>query len=280
MISLTTTSQILEVTTSAATAVDVLVSYVDHTTSGGLLGDQNTLITTATTTTVLAAPAASTQRQVKMINIHNTGATANIITVKKDISATEYDIVTVSLAQNERLQYLDGLGWTAFANSGAVKNSINQGASPITSGLSSTVLASNVINNNATANTIADVTGLNFPVTAGKTYWFQFHIQYTAQATTTGSRWAINGPTTTRLNYISEYSLTTTTSTRNAQNTAYDLPAASNASSALTTGNWATIEGMITPSADGTVTARFASEIANSAITALAGSVVYYQQLN
>jgi hypothetical protein len=280
MISLTTTSQILEVTTSATTAVDVLVSYVDHTTSGGLLGDQNTLITTATTTTVLAAPAASTQRQVKMINIMNTGATANIITVKKDISATEYDILTVSLAQNERLEYLDGKGWTAFANSGAVKQSINQGASSITSGLSSTVLGSNVINNNATANTIADVTGLSFPVTNGKTYWFQFNIQYTAAATATGSRWSINGPTTTRLNYRSEYSLTTTTTTLNTQNTAYDLPAASNATSALTTGNWATIEGMITPSADGTVTARFASEIASSAITALAGSVVYYQQLN
>jgi hypothetical protein len=280
MISLTTTSQKLEVTTSAETAVDVLVSYVDHTTSGGVLGDQNTLITTATTTDILAAPAASTQRQVKMINILNTGATANVVTVKKDISATEYDIVTVSLAQNERLEYLDGQGWKAYANSGAVKQSINQGASSITSGLSSTVLDTNRINNNATANTIADVTGLGFPVTAGKTYWFQFNILYTAAATTTGSRWSINGPTTTRLNYISEYSLTTTTSTRNAQNTAYDLPAASNATSALTTGNWAMIGGMITPSADGTVTARFASEIASSAITALAGSVVYYQQLN
>ena len=52
MISLTATSQILEITTIAATAVDVLVSYVDHTTSGGVLGDQNTLITTATTTTI------------------------------------------------------------------------------------------------------------------------------------------------------------------------------------------------------------------------------------
>ena len=280
MISLTTTSQILEITTTAATAVDVLVSYVDHTTSGGVLGDQNTLITTATTTTILASPAASTQRQVKMINIINKGASANTITVKKDISATDYEIVTVTLSKYERLQYLDGLGWTAFANTGAVKNSINQGTSSITSGISSTVLASNVVNSNASANTIADVTGLNFPVTSGKTYWFEFHIQYTAAATTTGSRWSISGPTTTRLNYISEYSLTTTTSTRNTQNTAYDLPAASNATSATTTSNWARIEGMITPSADGTVIARFASEVSSSAITALAGSVVYYQQLN
>ena len=33
------------------------------------------------------------------------------------------------------------------------------------------------------------------------------------------------------------------------------------------------------PSVDGTVIARCASEVANSAITAKAGSVVYYQQL-
>jgi len=118
MISLTATTQILEVTTSAATAVDVLVSYVDHTTSGGVLGDQNTLITTATTTTVLSAPASSTQRQIKMVNILNTGATDNTVTVKKDISATEYDIVSVSLKAGERLQYLDGFGWTAYNASG------------------------------------------------------------------------------------------------------------------------------------------------------------------
>jgi hypothetical protein len=215
-----------------------------------------------------------------MINIINTGVTANTVTVKKDISATEYDLVTVILGPSERLQYLDGLGWSAFANSGGVKNSINQGTATITSALSAAVLGSNVINNNAVANTIQDVTGLSFPVLAGKTYYFQFHIQYTAAATTTGSRWSINGPAFTRLNYRSEYSLAATTTTRNAQNTAYGLPAASNASSSTTTSNWAKIEGMITASADGDVIARFASEVAGSAITALAGSVVYFQQLN
>jgi hypothetical protein len=121
MIALTNTTHILEVTTSEATAVDVLVSYVDHTTSGGTLGDEATLITTATTTTVLSAPAASTQRQIKMINIMNTGSTANIITVKKDISATEYDLVRVSLQANERLQYLDGQGWTSYTADGQSK---------------------------------------------------------------------------------------------------------------------------------------------------------------
>lgn len=280
MITLTNTNHILKVTTSAATNVDVMVTFADHTVDGATLGDQQTLITSATTTTILAAPAASTQRQGKYISILNTSGGANTVTVIKDVAGTNFDLIVVQLAANERLEYLDGHGWQVFTNTGAVKTSINQGIAPSTSGLSATVLASNVVNNNAVANTIQDVTGLSFPVLNGKTYYFVFHIAYTAAATTTGSRWSITGPTNTVLAYSSEYSLTTTTTTRNALLTAYDLPAASNATSAETGRNWAKIEGMIRPTADGTVIARFASEVANSAITALAGSVVYFQQLD
>jgi hypothetical protein len=280
MIALTATNQILELNTSSTSNIDVIVSFTDHTTTGGTLGTQDALITTATNTTILSAPASSTQRQVKMISINNTSSTTNTVIVKKDVGGTEYDIIRAVLSENERLEYTDMLGWEVYANSGGRKSSINQGNSPTSSSISASVLASNVVNNNATANTIQDVTGLSFPVIANKTYWFRFQIQYSAAATTTGSRWAINGPSITRLNYISEYSLTTTTTTRNTQNTAYDLPAASNATSATTGSNWAIIEGMITVSANGDVIARFASEVASSAITALAGSVVHYQQLN
>ena len=79
--------------------------------------------------------------------------------------------------------------------------------------------------------------------------------------------------------YDSDYSLTTTSRTINGGLAAYNLPAASNASSAVTTANTARIEGFIIPSADGNVIARFASEISSSAITAKAGSFVRYQQL-
>jgi len=44
--------------------------------------------------------------------------------------------------------------------------------------------------------------------------------------------------------------------------------------------NLAVIEGLIKPSVDGIVIGRFASEIASSAITAKAGSVLYFQQIN
>ena len=91
--------------------------------------------------------------------------------------------------------------------------------------------------------------------------------------TTTGSRWSINGPAFSRLAYCSQYSLTVTGHTLN-NLVAYDMPAASSASSAATAGNFAYISGFITPSADGNVIARFASEIAGSAITAKAGSLL------
>ena len=39
------------------------------------------------------------------------------------------------------------------------------------------------------------------------------------------------------------------------------------------------VEGTIIPSIDGTIIGRFASEVANAAITTKAGSIVYYQQL-
>jgi len=135
------------------------------------------------------------------------------------------------------------------------------------------VLGSDVTNNNATANTIADVTGLSFSVTAGTTYRFEATINYTSAATTTGSRWSINGPASpTILSYTSNYTLTATSQTVNYSST-YDSPSASNATS-LTTGNIAIIKGIIKPSANGTVTVRFASEVANSAIIAKAGSTL------
>jgi hypothetical protein len=288
MITLTATTHILELTTGSATNVDVFVSYADHTTDGATLGDQQALITTATTTTILAAPAASTQRQVKYISINNTSATSNAVTVKKDISATEYDLFgPVVLGQNERLEYLDGKGWQVFTNSGAIKNSINQGSAAISSSLSSTVLGSDV-SNALVANGIADVTGLSFPVTSGNKYWFRFVIWHTANATATGSRWAINGPTTTLLGYRTSQGLSAagtagTDVMTDVNQTAYDSPAANNATSPTATAGQANIviiEGLIQPSANGTVIARFASEVATAnSIVAKAGSTVFYQQV-
>ncbi len=123
------------------------------------------------------------------------------------------------------------------------------------------------------------MTGLSFAVTSGSTYWFRFVIPYTAAATTTGSRWTVNGPANSLLAYTSTYALTATTQTVNHGLSKFDRPALSNASSAATSGDLAVVEGVITASEDGTVIARFASEVANSAIVAKAGASVQFKAL-
>ncbi len=133
-------------------------------------------------------------------------------------------------------------------------------------------LASDVLNNNATANTFQDVTGLSFSVVAGTLYKFVAMIAFDAAATTTGSRWSVSGPASpTRLFYIAEWTLTATTTFRSIQST---YNAGTVQATSILSGNLCVIEGIIQPSANGTFVIRFASEVASSAITAKAGSTL------
>jgi hypothetical protein len=78
MLLLATTSDIVRITTGNAADVDVYVSYVDLSGSTVTPGRQaSPAITTATTATICAAPAASTVRNIKYINITNNHATAS-----------------------------------------------------------------------------------------------------------------------------------------------------------------------------------------------------------
>lgn len=256
-------------------------SWRDRTSTTFVAGRTISLTNNTTQVAIVPAPAASTQRVVDFISVFNTDTVNANVQIHFDASGVEYKLFQTTLAPGEKIEYQEGQGFKVFATSGAVKQSINQGANPTSGTMSSIILASDVVNNNAIANSIQDVTGLGFPVLAGKMYYFQFVIRYTAALTTTGSRWAVNCSAGGGvLTMVSEYSLTTTTSTRNAQVQGFDLPAACNATSASTTTNMATMEGLFNPTADGIFTARFASEILSSAITAKAGSVCYYQQLN
>lgn len=282
MIILTNTTDKIQIKINATVTTNQLRCFASYrdTTSSDITPKRNVLNTNNTTyVDLVGSPASSTQRIIDYMSVFNSDTVNQVVTITFNDNGTLYELFVTTLGVGEKIEYQEGLGFKVLSNAGSVKTSMNQGSNTISSSLSANVLSSDVINNNVTANTIADVTGLSFPVLATKTYYFKFVIWYTAAATTTGSRWSINGPTIGRLNYMSEYSLTSTTTTRNAQFITYDVPVASNASSAAVAGNMAIIEGTITPTADGTVIARFASEITASAITAKAGSIVYYQQL-
>lgn len=245
----------------------------------GRIPDKTSTNTNSTTDVNLATPSVEGEViEVDSFSIYNRDTVNAEVTVKIDNNGTEFILAKITLGTGERLGYAGG-SFSVYTSAGALKTSQNQGNNAVSADFSSAVLGSDVTNNNAVANTIASVTGLSFPVVSGHKYFFRFTIPYTSAATTTGSRWSITGPTTSELRYRSEYSLTTTSRTINDGLSAYDNPAASNASSAATGSNIAIIEGFITPTADGDVTARFASEVAGSAIVAKAGAVVYYQQL-
>ena len=226
---------------------------------------------------LVASPAASTQRVVDYLSIYNNDTASIVLTVKFDAAGTDYILWKGTLLTGERAEYENGKGWTVVTSSGLIKMQQGNVGSALSS-FNVVTLASDVVNNNAVANTMQDVTGLSFAVSPGEVYWFQFQIWYSAAATTTGSRWSVSGPGSPNMTYMSEYSLAATTSTRNANFTSFDLPATSNATSGSTTANMAVIEGFVAPASPGNVIARFASEVAASAITAKAGSRLVWQR--
>lgn len=142
------------------------------------------------------------------------------------------------------------------------------------------LLPADVTNNNTSPDVLQDVTGLQFPVTAGNTYYFRFYIYYEVDATSTGTRWTINGPSLTNVAYYNLYGTNGTASAMRWSN-AYNGNSVSS-STPFTTGNVALIEGTIVCSTSGNVVARFSSEVASPAfVTCKASkSFVTYQRVN
>ena len=284
MIVLQDTNDTLEVVLNAAhttNALPVVSNWRDITTSGYTPGRSNINTNGTTTITAVAAPAASTQRVIDFVSIYNRDTVNQQVTVRIDDNSTEYVLTVVTLGPGERVEYQEGIGWTVYNSAGAQKTIITGTNNLISSGMSMVVLPSDVTNNNAVANTMQNITNLSFPVTNGNTYYFRFVIQYTAAVTTTGSRWSVaglSGATFSALRFQSTYPLTATTQTTNRGLSAVDTPAASNATSVVAS-NLAIVEGFAVCSASGSLIGRFASEVANSAIIARAGSNVQYAQV-
>ena len=129
-----------------------------------------------------------------------------------------------------------------------------------------------------TSASLGDVTGLQFPVTAGKHYRFRFVIPFSSSAATNGCQWAVNGPTLTTLNYHQIFPVSTSAMSYQPGLAAYNTSTASN--NVATTGtNLLIMEGIITCSDSGNVIARFATE-AGGTITVLGYASVDYLQLD
>lgn len=96
----------LEVTTSTAAAIDYDCNWTDNTTTAFTPSKSAGQISSATTTTVVAAPSASTQRNVMNCTFRNSSTTtANVLTLQRDVSATNRTLYSASLAPGEMLAF-------------------------------------------------------------------------------------------------------------------------------------------------------------------------------
>lgn len=107
----------LELVTSAASSVDVNVTYVDVSNATRPISiaakKQDTAISIAATTSILACPAAGTPRNVKQIIIRNKDALlSNDVTLRLSQNATISELHRQTLLPGETLVYIEGVGFT------------------------------------------------------------------------------------------------------------------------------------------------------------------------
>ena len=247
-------------------------SYNDTTTTSIAPGRIVTLTNNTTPVDIVASPSASTQRLVSYMSVYNSDTVSSTVAINLNNGSTNYELFETTLGTGERLEYQSGEGFKVFTSDGSIKLTPNSIGSPVSNKILSTMISSDVT---TTGTSYANITGLSFPVVAGKRYWFKFVIVNTSASNSTGSGFSINGPSFSNLMYWSYYPSSTTAAQYNNAVSTYD--------SGVITGNNATrglvtIEGIIDASASGNVIGRIASENANTS-TAKAGSVVFYQQL-
>jgi hypothetical protein len=142
MLILATTTDSLEIITSAVCDVDYYTSYMDASNASPPVVDQpgrtSGNITTATTTTnVIAAPGGTKVRNVKFVSIRNAHATTPVdITVQVDVSGTNVELVKMTLLAGDTLEYTEATGWfkvAALVGSPAVYNFSTAAQSPAAS---------------------------------------------------------------------------------------------------------------------------------------------------
>lgn len=113
MLLLTSTSDLVRLTTSAATStIEVHTSYVDVSGATVTPARTNTRITTAATTTIVPSPAAATQRNVKAIYVTNNSAgTSCIVGVEHTDGTNVVELMQFVLLPGENMGYREDGSW-------------------------------------------------------------------------------------------------------------------------------------------------------------------------
>lgn len=264
MLLLLSTTDTIQLVTSAAATVDVVASIQDKTTSTGALASvsQRTAVTTATTTTIVNAPASGVERNIVELTARNKHATqACDVTVQLDANGTDYEICKFTLAAGDTLEYIEGIGWFTITNAAALDKRL--------------VVTADVIN---ATTAWADITGLTCRLQAGKAYNFIASLIHQTNATTTGARFGVNtgtAPTSLQLGGLAQITASVTAATfgASAAVTARDTGMVVETTGPGAVNMIAVMYGFIIPAATEDFAVRCQSEVAiASALTIKAGS--------
>ena len=176
-----------------------------------------------------------------------------------DIGDAELAALAGLTSAADKLPYFTGAGTATVADFTAVGRALVDDAT--VAAQRTTLSAPGFISLGSDATPVVGVayadaaTGLDLAVTNAVPIRFLYLIQWVSDAATTGARFSLNGPAHTRLTYSVRW----------------------NTTAADTGENLAVLEGVLMPSASGTLALRTSAEVASpGAVTVKAGSSVVY----
>lgn len=191
MLLLTSTSDKLQIITTAAGQIDVHASYVDLASGVVTAGRLNTRIATATTTDVVASPAASTTRNVKNLKVGNNHATVtNTVTLQHTDGTNVIILEQATLAPGERMGYEEGTGIRVFDSAG--KEKITNLGAPVGSANTADVVA-----NGAATYLSGASMQIGSRVTSGSFFKWRLRVSKTAAGVATATMAVTTGPNAT-----------------------------------------------------------------------------------
>jgi hypothetical protein len=257
------TSAKLTITTSAAADIEVTGSKVliDQS-SPPVVDGSNTApflpanFTSAAGPTDVVVGVASRITRIDEMQVHNNHATlACDVTFIRTDGTNPSTVFKCTLLPNEHLSYGGGQ-WTHYDANGGIYSAATK--------LSICLLVASDVTNATTS--FADVTGLTYAIKSGKRYSFEAHLTHQTNATTTGSRFGVNGPASPTVLMVNKISGETpgiaASNIAIGCATAYDPDGAASTTGPGATNTVAIVSGYIQPSADGTFAIRCQSEVA------------------
>jgi hypothetical protein len=289
MLILTQTTDSIQVVlagTVAASQANCFVSY-RNTTSSSISPLRNVVNTNNTTAvTLVPSPSASNQRVVDYISIFNLDTAPITPTVLFNDNGTTYQLFSAVLQPGEKIEYQEGNGFSVIGFNGGVKTAVENTAQTMTFPWTTVILASDVTNSNATANTLEDVTGLSFSAAIG-TYWFKVITLGSVSVTNRNGGIAFNGPTFSNFGFIG-YALSGNTAINNGTSVYASSQYNALSGATLTSPVTATpansftthiVEGFGAFTAAGTFQVRHTCTAAGGSYTTRAGTILQYYKV-